>query len=217
MHIRSGADLDALDFARSNGLITVVAQHARTGAVLMTAQATRTALERTLASGQMHYWSRSRSALWRKGETSGNTQRLIALYADCDRDAVLALVDPAGPSCHTGADTCFDAEPTLSALARVIAQRIDAAPDGSYTAALLADTNERLKKLGEEAVELAVACAAGDAPTAAQEAADVFYHALVACAAIGVTLDDVLAVLDARRSAPRRPSEKDAVDPEQDD
>ena len=212
----SAADLDVLDFARGDGLVTVVTQHSRTGTVLMVATAQRAALERTLASGEMWYWSRSRGSLWHKGETSGNTQRVIALYADCDGDSVLALVDPAGPSCHTGEWSCFPAAPTLGALADVIAQRAQAAPDGSYTARLLDDANLRLKKLGEEAVELAVACAAGDAPTATQEAADLIYHTLVACAAAGVTVDDVLAVLDARRSAPR-PSQEDAIDQQQHD
>lgn len=216
MRIHGAADLDALDFHKRDGLVTVIAQHARTGSVLMCAHATREALARALETGQMHYWSRSRAALWKKGETSGNTQRLVALFGDCDGDAVLAMVDPAGPSCHTGAATCFDAEPPLAALASVIAQRIEAASVGSYTTLLLEDTNLRLKKLGEEAVELAIACAAGDAPTAAREAADLMYHMLVACAAVGVTLDDVLSVLDARRSASRPPQE-DAVDPEQHD
>lgn len=216
MHIRTVADLDRLDFTRGNGMVVVIVQHARTGAVLMCAHATRDALVQSLESGQMHYWSRSRNELWRKGATSGNTQRVRALHGDCDGDTVLALVEPAGPSCHTGADTCFDAMPTLAELARVIAARADGAPDGSHTARLLADANLRLKKLGEEAVELAVACAAGDAATAAGEAADLVYHVLVACSAVGVTLDDVLAVLEARRSA-ARPPEKDAVDAEQHD
>lgn len=216
MKIQSIADLERLDFARGGGMLVVVAQHARTGAVLMCAHATHDALVRTLETGQMHYWSRSRSELWHKGASSGNTQRVIALHGDCDADAVLALVEPAGPSCHTGAETCFGAVPTLAALAEVIAARANAPPDGSYTAALLADTNARLKKLGEEAVELAVACAGGDAPTAAREAADLIYHVLVACSAVGVELDDVLAVLDARRSA-RRPAQENAVDAEQHD
>ena len=99
-------DLDALDFARGGGLVTVVTQDVRTGVVLMLAHADREALERTLATGEMHYRSRTRG-LWRKGETSGHTQRLVSLAADCDRDAVLARVLPAGPACHTGATSCF--------------------------------------------------------------------------------------------------------------
>lgn len=213
MRIRSSADLERIDFERGNGLVTVIAQHARTGTVLMLAHANRDALERTLATGEMWYWSRSRGALWYKGETSGNTQHVVALHADCDADAVLARVEPHGPSCHTGAWSCFGAAPTLPALADLIAERMQAAPDDSYTARLLKDDNLRLKKLGEEAVELALACAAPDPTAAANEAADLLYHMLVACAGAGVALDDVLRVLEARRSAARPPKE-DAVDAE---
>ena len=216
MQIRDARDLAGLDYGRGGGLVTVVVQHARTGEVLMLAHANRDALERTLASGDMWFWSRSRASLWRKGETSGNSQRLVALHADCDRDAVLALVEPHGPSCHTGARTCFEAAPLLPALAGLIAERARAAPEGSYTARLMTDTNLRLKKLGEEAVELAVACVLGDPRQVADEAADVVYHTLVACAARGVGLDAVLDVLATRRSAPG-PPEKDPVDALPDD
>jgi phosphoribosyl-AMP cyclohydrolase len=99
----------------------VVTQHARTGEVLMVAWANRAALEQTLAEGVMCYWSRSRAELWRKGDTSGNTQQLVSLHADCDTDTLLALVMPAGPSCHTGDWSCFGAQPTLAALDSVIA------------------------------------------------------------------------------------------------
>jgi len=98
-------DLDTLDFTKNDGLITVVAQDATTGAVLMVAHADRAALERTVASGEMHYRSRTRGA-WHKGATSGNVQRVVALYADCDGDAVVARVRPAGPACHTGDVSC---------------------------------------------------------------------------------------------------------------
>ena len=111
----SAADLDSLDFAKGGGTVTVVAQDAATGAVLMVAHANREALERALATGEMHYLSRSRG-LWRKGETSGNTQRVVSLRADCDGDAVLATVETAGPACHTGSTTCFGDAPPRSAL-----------------------------------------------------------------------------------------------------
>ena len=241
-------DLDTLDFEKGGGFVTVVAQDARTRAVLMVARADREALERTLASGEMHYHSRSRGA-WHKGATSGNVQRVVSLAPDCDGDAVLALVNPQGPACHTGAITCFenerggvaalklanvaagggglppqgestadspvpphhagsartDASPPLDVLDRLaatIAAR-RASPDSSadapsYTRRLLADRNLRLKKLGEEASELAVACADGDSGRAAEEGADLLFHTLVALAATGVTLDDVRAVLRAR-------------------
>ncbi len=235
-------DLDTLDFSKGGGFVAVVCQDAASLAVLMVARADREALERTLATGEMHYHSRSRG-LWHKGATSGNVQRVIALRADCDGDAVLALVHPAGPACHTGAVSCFDGEigavaedavgvggppqqqptppstdplhpsiapPTirtpdaiLADLAATITQRASALPlaEGvkpSYTQRLLSDRNLRLKKLGEESAELAVACADGDRARAAEEGGDLIYHTLVALAAIGVSLDDVTRVLDGR-------------------
>ena len=244
-------DLSTLDFSKGNGLVTVVAQDARSGAVLMVAHADREALERTIERGEMHYRSRTRG-LWHKGGTSGNVQRVVSLDADCDGDAVLARVVPAGPACHTGSVSCFGAgalaadalgtlaatiesraaggaatptagerspseatEPALSEakgppptsesmVASVVTPHPSAAPRtdsprASYTRRLLDDRNLRLKKLGEEAAELVTACADGDAARAAEEGADLLYHALVALRAVGVTLDDVRAVLEHRR------------------
>ena len=168
----------------------------------MLAWANREALERTLEQGRMWYWSRSRATLWRKGDTSGNAQRVLALFHDCDADAVLAHVEPAGPSCHTGEWSCFGALPTLAALQDVIAQRAAGADTSSYTRRLLDDENLRLKKLGEEAVELALACRDGAVARTSDEAADLLYHLLVACNGAGVSLDQVLEKLDRRRSAP---------------
>ena len=198
MRIERAEQLAALDFEKGGGLVPVVAQHAHTGEVLMLAYANREALERTLATGTMWFYSRSRDALWRKGETSGNTLRLVSLHADCDADAVLALVEPAGPSCHTGARSCFSAPPTIPALADVLAARRANPPAGSYTARLFGDRNLRLKKLGEESTELALACVLEDKERAVEEAADLLYHALVACAAAGVEPTEVLAALDRR-------------------
>jgi len=208
--MRTMLDLDTLDFEKGGGLVTVVAQDARSGDVLMVAHADRDALARTLATGEMHYRSRTRG-LWRKGATSGATQRVVSLAADCDRDAVLARVVPAGPACHTGAPRCFPGARAgaLAALDDVVAARsaeADPSPDGApgaarpgYTRRLLDDRNLRLKKLGEEAAELAVACADGDRTRAAEEAADLVYHALVAIRALGLSLADVEAVLASRR------------------
>jgi len=188
-------DLDQLDFAKGGGLVTVVTQDARTGAVLMVAHADREALARTIETGSMHYRSRSRG-LWKKGETSGNTQQVVRLLADCDGDAVLALVEPAGPACHTGAVSCFgdeaiDLDP-LDRLDQVIAERAVARDSStSYTTRLLGDRNLRLKKLGEEASELVLACADGDGTRAIEEAADLFYHARVALAPLGGSSRDV--------------------------
>jgi phosphoribosyl-ATP pyrophosphohydrolase/phosphoribosyl-AMP cyclohydrolase len=200
-------ELDKLDFSKGGGLVTVIAQDAGSGVLLMVAHADREALERTIATGEMHYRSRTRG-LWHKGATSGNTQRVVSLVMDCDADAVLARVVSAGPACNTGTVSCFgDAALDVDALAALdatIASRASslasAAP--SYTQKLLGDRNLRLKKLGEEAAELVTACADGDGARAEEEAADLIYHALVALHAVGGSLAGVQRVLDARR-APR--------------
>jgi phosphoribosyl-AMP cyclohydrolase / phosphoribosyl-ATP pyrophosphohydrolase len=206
-----------LDFSKGDGLVTVVTQDAATGRVLMVACADREAIERTIATGEMHYRSRTRG-LWHKGATSGNRQRVVSLTADCDRDAVLARVEPLGPACHTGAVSCFAAASTdvpastdvlaatdaLAALDATIAERSAGGPAESYTRRLLGDRNLRLKKLGEEATELAVACAEHDAGRAVEEAADLFYHSLVALRSLGVGLDDVRAALRLRRKNDER-------------
>jgi phosphoribosyl-ATP pyrophosphohydrolase/phosphoribosyl-AMP cyclohydrolase len=198
-------DLTTLNFDKSSGLVTVVTQDARTGAVLMVAHADREALERTIETGEMHYRSRTRGA-WHKGATSGNTQRVVSLTPDCDGDAVLARVRPTGSACHTGAVSCFGdtalAADALGTLDRTLADRAAAstamgAPD-SYTQRLLTDRNLRLKKLGEETAELVTACADGDRERATQEGMDVFYHTLVALRAVGVTLEDLRSIADAR-------------------
>jgi phosphoribosyl-ATP pyrophosphohydrolase/phosphoribosyl-AMP cyclohydrolase len=177
----------------------------------MVAAADREALEQTIATGEMHYRSRTRG-LWRKGATSGNVQRVVSLSADCDGDAVLARVTPAGPACHTGAVSCFGADAlipdVLAALDATIATR-SAVPDrppsaSSYTRRLLDDRNLRLKKIGEEAAELVAACADGDVALAREETADLLYHALVALRAVGGTLADVRATLGARAGRPPR-------------
>ena len=201
-------DLETLDFTKGGGLVTVVTQDARTGAVLMVAHADREALDATQRTGEMHYRSRTRG-LWHKGATSGHVQRVVSLTADCDHDAVLALVIPAGPACHDGTTSCFrdsalGAE-ALSVLDATIAQRQGAPTNGagsSYTQRLLADRNLRLKKLGEEAVELATACVDGDQARAVEETADLVYHVLVALRAVGGSLDDVRQCL-ANRAQPR--------------
>ena len=195
-------DVGTLDFAKGEGLVTVVAQDVRSGAVLMVAFADREAVERTIASGELHLYSRSRGP-WHKGATSGNVLRVRALEADCDSDTLLARVEPAGPACHTGTLSCFGELPlgdALGALDATIAARMRSdAPVGSgYTQRLLTDRNLRLKKIGEEASELVTACADGDAVRATEEAADLIYHTLVALRAVGGSLDGVRAVLDAR-------------------
>jgi phosphoribosyl-ATP pyrophosphohydrolase/phosphoribosyl-AMP cyclohydrolase len=201
--LRSADDLAGLAFDE-RGLLPVVAQDWRSGAVLMVAWANRDALARSLESGSLHFWSRSRQTLWRKGESSGHVLGVRALHADCDGDVVLALVEPAGPACHTGEDTCFGegalptstgGDGTLAALWAKLESRARERPEGSYTTRLLADENLRLKKLGEETAELVAALARGDQTAVRSEAADLLYHLLVSMAGAGVTLADVLAEL----------------------
>jgi phosphoribosyl-AMP cyclohydrolase / phosphoribosyl-ATP pyrophosphohydrolase len=202
-------DITALDFVKGGGLVSVIVQDATSGSVLMTAYADREALERTLETGEMHFRSRTRG-LWHKGATSGNTQRVVSLEADCDGDAVLARVVPSGPACHTGSTSCFAktavGADALGELDVTIAERVgeqDAqaavAARPSYTRRLLSDRNLRLKKLGEECAELVTACADNDRSRATEEAADLIYHTLVALRSVGATLDDVRQVLAARR------------------
>lgn len=199
MKIDSTDALDRLAFAGDPAILPAVVQHHATGEVLMLGYADAEALRRCLETGELWLWSRSRRSYWRKGETSGNTHEVLEMHADCDSDAVLLLARPRGPTCHTGERTCFGGLPTLPGLARTIADRAGAAPEGSHTARLLSDPNLRLKKLGEEAVELALACRAGDPEAITEEAADLLFHAIVACAAEGVGIEAVLERLAGRR------------------
>lgn len=201
--LESIADLDKLDFEGHGGLLPVIAQDAATGQALMLAFANRLALEKTLETGDMHFWSRSRKQLWRKGETSGNTLWLVSLHSDCDGDTVLARVTPAGPTCHTLERSCFGDRTdvpagTLARLNATLAARADERPEGSYTVKLLDDENLRFKKLGEEAAELVAALATRDGGRAVEEAADLVYHLLVALRAEGIDADALLAALEER-------------------
>jgi phosphoribosyl-ATP pyrophosphohydrolase/phosphoribosyl-AMP cyclohydrolase len=167
----------------------------------------REALERTRATGELHLYSRSRQELWHKGATSGNTQAVRALRLDCDGDAILALVEPAGPACHTGERTCFhrgELEPpapheVLPGLERTIAARAAEQPDGSYTAQLLADPPFVGEKVQEEAEEVARAAREESDERVAEEAADVLYHLAVLLRSRGLSLADPGEVLNARR------------------
>jgi phosphoribosyl-AMP cyclohydrolase / phosphoribosyl-ATP pyrophosphohydrolase len=189
-----------------NGLVPCVVQDSRTGEVLTLAYMNADALARTRETGETWFWSRSRQELWHKGETSGNVQRVQSLRYDCDADALVALVEPAGPACHTGERSCFhngDLEPTpseaLAVLERTIAERRVMAPAGSYTAELLADPPRIGEKVQEEAEEVARAAASEPDERVREEAADVLYHLTVLLASRGMSLADAFEELNARR------------------
>jgi phosphoribosyl-AMP cyclohydrolase / phosphoribosyl-ATP pyrophosphohydrolase len=206
----------------ADGLVACVAQDWRSGEVLTLAYMNAEALRRTRETGELHLFSRSRNALWRKGETSGNTQRVRQLRFDCDGDAIVALVEPAGPACHTGQRSCFyrdldgsaepgiDAppapgEPTpaaheaLAVLERTLAERQRERPDGSYTVELL-DAPARIgHKLREEADEAARAAEAESEERLASEAADVLYHLLVLLRSRDLSVETVEEALNGRR------------------
>ena len=189
-----------------NGLVPCVIQDWASGEVLTLAYMNEAALERTRETGEVHLYSRSRGEQWHKGATSGHTQAVKALRYDCDLDAVLALVVPAGPACHTGERTCFhdgdlQAAPheALPGLERTIADRATNAPEGSYTAELLADPGHAGEKVQEEAEEVARAARGESDERVAEEAADVLYHLAVLLRSRGLSLADAEEVLLARR------------------
>jgi phosphoribosyl-ATP pyrophosphohydrolase/phosphoribosyl-AMP cyclohydrolase len=189
------------------GLVPCVVQDWRSGEVLTLAYMNAEALARTRETGEMHFFSRSRQELWHKGATSGNTQAVKAIRYDCDGDALLALVDPAGAACHTGERSCFhrgELEPpvpceSLPALERTIAARAAQRPEGSYTAVLLSDPALVGAKVQEEAEEVVRAAREESDQRVAEEAADVIYHLAVLLAGRGLTLASAERVLDDRR------------------
>jgi phosphoribosyl-AMP cyclohydrolase / phosphoribosyl-ATP pyrophosphohydrolase len=188
------------------GLVPCVVQDWRSGEVLTLAYMNAEALARTRETGEVHFWSRSRERLWRKGETSGNVLSLRGLRYDCDGDALLALVEPAGPACHTGERSCFhrgelDPAPheALPALERVLADRSARRPDGSYTVALLDDPTRIGAKVEEEAEEVARAAREESDERVADEAADVLYHLAVLLRSRELALADPENALNGRR------------------
>lgn len=209
-------DAPALDAVRfdSAGLVPVVAQDARNGNLLMLAWADRAALEATLSTGHAHYWSRSRQALWKKGESSGHLQQVVEVRLDCDADAILYRVTQTGPACHTNRPTCFFRQITpegqlvdgddqgghlLTRLARMIADRHATRPPESYTATLFERGVPKIaQKVGEEGVETVIAALAESDERLASEAADLLFHLLVLLQARGVPFETVLAELSHR-------------------
>ncbi|MDD4159746.1 MAG: bifunctional phosphoribosyl-AMP cyclohydrolase/phosphoribosyl-ATP diphosphatase HisIE [Synergistaceae bacterium] len=210
----SSIDMSLIKF-NEKGLVSVVVQDSASAEVLMAAWANKESLELTAASGNLTLWSRSRKSIWKKGETSGNVMKVLELRIDCDGDTLLAIVEPAGPACHTGRQTCFyrslwgkenSTEATfLGRLWRYLNKRKSESPEESYTARLLAKGPSRVaQKVGEEGVETAIAAATGDRDAFRYEAADLLYHLLVACISSGVTLNDVLDELMSRHKKDRQ-------------
>jgi phosphoribosyl-ATP pyrophosphohydrolase/phosphoribosyl-AMP cyclohydrolase len=211
MLIHKRKDIDKLAWKKLDELLPAIVQDAFDGRVLMQAYMNREALQTSLESGRVTFWSRSRQALWTKGETSGNTLDLMALHADCDTDCILVLARPHGPSCHRGTDTCFDdalsnhgqrVAPELSFLAgleRLICEREVQRPEGSYTTKLFDAGVKRIaQKVGEEGVETALAATAGDREELANESADLLYHLLVLLRARDLSLANVVETLKSR-------------------
>jgi phosphoribosyl-ATP pyrophosphohydrolase/phosphoribosyl-AMP cyclohydrolase len=213
--------IDELKFDE-RGLLPVVAQDAGTGEVLMLAWADREALRLSAETGRAHYWSRSRRALWQKGETSGHVQRVVELRADCDGDAVLYRVEQTGPACHTGETSCFfrrveeeslapvaGGGHVLSRVEEIVRQREAERPEGSYTTYLFEKGVDKiLKKVGEEATEILIAAKNPGTRELRAEVSDLLFHLLVLLRARGLPLAEVWAEMEARFGAPPRDLEK---------
>jgi phosphoribosyl-AMP cyclohydrolase / phosphoribosyl-ATP pyrophosphohydrolase len=203
------ADLDSLDFAKSDGLLPAVVQHAVTGAVLMVGYMNRDALRETLSRRHVVFFSRSKQRLWEKGETSGHYLELDQVRTDCDRDALLVTARPLGPVCHEGTATCFGDESLTSGerlaflanLEGVIEKRIAESPQGSYTARLFAQGPKRIaQKVGEEGLEVALAAAVETDDKVLAESADLIFHLLVLLRSRGLSFQGVVAELQSRHA-----------------
>jgi phosphoribosyl-ATP pyrophosphohydrolase/phosphoribosyl-AMP cyclohydrolase len=200
--------IENLAWEKMDGLIPAIVQDSSDGRVLMQGYMNQQALDVTLESGKVTFWSRSQNKLWTKGETSGNTLDLVEIHVDCDRDSLLVHARPEGPVCHLGTDTCFDGEgkvsPDLAFLAElecVIAERNKTRPKGSYTTTLFESGVKRIaQKVGEEGVETALAATAGDDEELVNESADLIYHLLVLLRSRQLDLSSVIAVLRQRHS-----------------
>src|SRR5689334_22824668 len=200
-------ELNKLKFDE-RGLIPTIVQDVHTREVLTVAYMNAESLARTIETGETWFWSRSRNQLWHKGETSGNTQTVVSLHSDCDNDAIVVLVNPAGPACHTGARSCFDSEARedlgslLDDLYALIESRERERPEGSYTTYLFnSGLDKILKKVGEESAETIIAAKNEDRTRLTAEVSDLVYHLLVLLVARGVSLDEISAELASRRGA----------------
>ncbi|HEY8592842.1 MAG TPA: bifunctional phosphoribosyl-AMP cyclohydrolase/phosphoribosyl-ATP diphosphatase HisIE [Sphingomicrobium sp.] len=199
-------DIGSLAGKKMDGLLPAVVQDAGSGRVLMVGYMNPAALEATLESGFVTFFSRSKQRLWRKGETSGNVLKLHSVASDCDDDALLVLADPQGPTCHQGTRSCFgdawvEGPGWLADLSRVVAERAAGGDEASYTRQLLDGGTERIaQKIGEEGVELALAAVTRDSAGCAEEAADLLYHLAVLLEARGMSWTDIMDVLQRRHS-----------------
>jgi phosphoribosyl-ATP pyrophosphohydrolase/phosphoribosyl-AMP cyclohydrolase len=206
-------DQAKLDWQKSGGLLPAIVQDIDSGAVLMLGYMNPDALAATLATRRVTFWSRSKARLWTKGETSGHFLELHAIDSDCDDDTLLILAKPTGPACHTGTPTCWGADAPrseaqkisfLGSLERVITDRLQNQPEGSYTAKLLAQGTRRVaQKVGEEGLELALAAVAQSDSEVIGEAADLLYHTLLLLKVRNLSLGDVIEELKNRHAARR--------------
>jgi phosphoribosyl-ATP pyrophosphohydrolase/phosphoribosyl-AMP cyclohydrolase len=198
-------DVDMLAWDKMDGLLPAVVQDRASGRLLMLGYMNREALEASLASGFVTFFSRSKQRLWRKGETSGNVLRLVSAHEDCDGDALLVLADSEGPTCHLGTTSCFGGEPEgpgwLADLSRIVEHRAASDDSSSYTRKLIEAGVERIaQKIGEEGVEVALAGVTRNAETCAEEVADLLYHIAVLMEARDFGWNEVMAVLKSRHS-----------------
>lgn len=194
-----------IDFEKMGGLVPAIIQDAKTKNVLMLGFMNQEAYEKTLQTGKVTFWSRSRQKLWTKGETSGNFLDLVSMAVDCDNDTLLVKATPHGPTCHTGTDTCWgesnDASPLLflKELQDFIEQRHEQMPEGSYTTRLFKDgVNKMAQKLGEEALETVIEATNGTNDKLVYEASDMLYHLLVLLTSKGLRIEDIAAELQKR-------------------
>ena len=199
-------DAAELDWAKGDGLIPAIVQDCATRQVLMLGYMNAEALAKTQETGKVHFYSRSRKALWKKGETSGNTFKLVDLSVDCDNDTLLVEVKPKGPACHTGTVSCFGDDPGpglgfLAHLRAIIRKRKKDKPKGSYVGSLMARAPKRpAQKVGEEGVEVAMAAVSEGRSALTGEAADLLFHLMVLLESRNLSLDDVIAVLRKRHA-----------------
>tara|TARA_B110000305_G_scaffold229026_1_gene279514 strand:- start:61 stop:672 length:612 start_codon:yes stop_codon:yes gene_type:complete len=197
-------NLDEIDWDKGRGLVPAIVQNSDNGQILMLAYMDRAALAHTISSKKVTFFSRSKNRLWTKGETSGNRLDYLSGEMDCDADTLLIQARPQGPSCHTGSVTCFnDQTPSnisfLEQLGKLIAERHKTMPEGSYTTSLFTEGKARIaQKVGEEGVELALARMKDDSAEMANEAADLLFHMMVLLEDVGLSLADVISVLQDR-------------------